>query len=190
MINYLGRYILNLTENTENLRKQLVKDTIWHFDENRKKEIDNLKALVTDYSVLKFYNPSLPIKVSCDAFLKGLGTVLQQKHNEQWHPVTFVSRSLNKSEQNYSQLEKEMLSTVFVCTKFHDYIYGKPFHIYNNHLPIKSIFNKLIVKPPPQIQSFLLRLQKQNFEMHYIQVSLPTNCRRHTKSSISFTLQP
>ena len=70
MINCLGRHIPNLTVSTENLRKLLVKDTIWYFDENHKTEIDNLKALVTDSPVLKFYNPLFPIKISCDASLK------------------------------------------------------------------------------------------------------------------------
>ena len=84
------------------------------------------------------------------------------------------SRTLNKSKQNYCQLEKEILSIVFACTKFHNYIYGKPFHVYNNHLPFKSTFIKFIVKSPPHIQRFLLVLQKYNFEMHYIQGSLLT----------------
>lgn len=56
---------------------------------------------MTDSPVLKFYNPSFPIKISCDASLKGLEARLEQKHNGHWHPVAFPSRSLNKSEQNY-----------------------------------------------------------------------------------------
>ena len=99
--------------------------------------------------MLKFYNPVLPIKVFCDASEKGLGGVLEKKENECWHPIAYASRTLHKSEQNYCQLEKEILSIVFACTKLHDYIYGKPFHVYNDHLPLKSIFTKSIVKSPP-----------------------------------------
>ena len=36
MINYLGRCIPNMNQNTENQRKLLLKDTIWYFDENLK----------------------------------------------------------------------------------------------------------------------------------------------------------
>ena len=57
--------------------------------------------------MLKFYNPLFPIKVSCDASEKGLGAVLEQKENERWHPIACASRALNKSEQNYCQLEKK-----------------------------------------------------------------------------------
>ena len=30
--------------------------------------------------ILKFYNPNLPIKISCDTSQKGLGAVLEQQH--------------------------------------------------------------------------------------------------------------
>ena len=112
--------------------------------------------------------------MSCDTSEKGLGAVLEQKENQRWHPIAYASHTLNKSDQNYCQLEKEILSIVFACTKFHDYIYGKPFHMYNDYLPLKSIFTKSIVKSPPRIRRFLLRLQKYNFEMHYMQGSLLT----------------
>ena len=62
IINYLGKFVPNLSENTDNLRKLFEKDTEWHFDENHKKVIDKLKLLVTSPPVLKFYNPLLPIK--------------------------------------------------------------------------------------------------------------------------------
>ena len=124
--------------------------------------------------MLKFYNLLLSIKVFCDASEKGLGAVLEQKEKERWHHIAYASCTLNKSEQNYWQLEKEILSIVFSCTKFHDYIYGKLFHMYKDHLPLKSIFTKSTVKAPPRIQRFRLRLQKYKFEMHFMQGSLMT----------------
>ena len=46
--------------------------------------------------------------------------------------------------------------------------------MYNHYLPLKSIFTKSIVESPPRIQKFLLRLQKYNFGMAYMQGSLLT----------------
>ena len=34
------------------------------------------------------------MQVSCDASMKGLGAVLEQKHHDIWHPVSYASRSL------------------------------------------------------------------------------------------------
>ena len=171
MVNYLAIFIPNLTSHTVNLRKLLEKDTKWYFDKIHIKEVDTLKSLIIKPPILKFYNPNLPIKISCDASQKGLGAALEQQHENISHPIGYASRTLTPAEQNYCQLEKEILSIVFACQKFHNLIYGKKFYVFNDHLPLKSIFNKSILKAPPRIQRFLLRLQRYDFEMHYIQES-------------------
>ena len=38
----------------------------------------------------------------------------------------------------------------------------------NDHQPLRSIFNKSVVKAPPRIQKFLLQLQKYDFDMQYV----------------------
>ena len=106
--------------------------------------------------------------------MKGLGAVLKQKHHDIWHPVSYATRSLTSAEENYCQLENKILSIVFAYDKFHEFIYGKQFDIYNNHLPLKSIFNKIILKGPLRIQRFLLRLQHYDFTMNYTKGSLLT----------------
>ena len=173
MVNYLGKFIPNFQLMhliSKSYWKKVWVMVLWCFGNKHENEIDNLKQLITNCLVLKFYNPELPIKVSCDASLKGLGAVLEQKHDI-WHPVSYASRSLTSAEENYCQLEKEILSIVFACSKFHEFIYGKQFDIYNNHLPLKSIFNKTVLKVPPTVQRFLLQLRCYDFTMNYIKGS-------------------
>ena len=105
--------------------------------------------------MLKFFNYKLPTKISCDASLKGLGAVLEQRHNDTWYPVGYASRSLTSAERNYCQLEKEILSVVFACQKFHDFTYGKRFYVFNDHLYHYSLFLKdLFLKHPHIYKSF------------------------------------
>ena len=68
--------------------------------------------------------------------MKGTGAVLEPKHHAIWHPVNYARRSLLSTEENYSQLKKEILSVVFLCNKFHEFIYGKQFEVYDDHLPL------------------------------------------------------
>ena len=75
---------------------------------------------------------------------------------------------MTAAEQNYSQIEKETLSIVFSCEKFHEYVYGFRFVVENNHKPLISIFQIALSKSPPQIQHFLLRLQYYNFQLIYV----------------------
>ena len=83
-------------------------------------------------------------------------------------PVTFASRSLTQSEQNYAQIEKETLSVLFACEKFKDYLYGQNFVVQNNHQPLKAIFSKPLNKAPARIQRFLLRLQPYRFTFKFV----------------------
>ena len=127
MINYLAKFLANLSTHTVHLCKLLEKDSVWSFENIHRQEIYILKYLVTKLPVLKSFDSKLPTKISCDASLKGLGAVLEQKHNDIWYPVGYTSRSLISAEKNYCQLEKEILSIVFACQKFHDFIHGKRF---------------------------------------------------------------
>ena len=54
---------------------------------------------------------------------------------------------------------------VIVTHKFQEYLYGSKFDAYNDHIPLKSIFNKPLAKAPTRIQRFLLRLQQYDFNM-------------------------
>ena len=171
-INYIGKFIPNLSDKTHHIRKLLQKDVKWTFEENHKNEIDDLKRIITQQPILKKFDEKLPIRVSCDASSTGLGAILEQQIDEEWYPIAYASRSLTSAEQNYCQLERETLSILFACTKFHQYVYGRRFLVMNDHKPLKSIFTKPLVKAPARIQRFLLRLQQYDFDLNYIEGSL------------------
>ena len=65
-------------------------------------------------------------------------------------------------------MERETLAIVFGCSKFHEYIYGRRFLVESDHKALKSILNNPLHKAPPRIQSFMLYLQKYDFEINYI----------------------
>ena len=168
MIAYLGKFIVNLSETTAPLRKLLENDTEWTFDKPQQEAFNTLKDLVTKAPVLKYFDPKLPTRISSDASKSGLGATLEQCHDGTWHPVAYASRSLTSAERNYCQLEKETLSILFACERFHEYLYGRKFKVINDHQPLRSIFQKPLNKSPPRIQRFRLRLQKYDFDFQYV----------------------
>ena len=75
--------------------------------------------------------------------------MLEQLHGTVWYPT-------DCTKQNYSQIEKETLSIVFLCEKLHEYVYGLRFIVQNDHKPLISIFERALSKSQPRIQRFLL----------------------------------
>jgi hypothetical protein len=106
-----------------------------------------------------------------DARADGLGALLEQNHGSddspQWFPIAYASRALLPYERNYAQIEKEALSIVLVTERFHEYLYGHHFTVFNDHQPLKSIFGKSITECPPRIQRFFMKLQMYDSDLEY-----------------------
>lgn len=77
--------------------------------------------MVSSTPVLKYYDITKPITIQSNASKTGLGCCLLQGGQ----PVAFTLRALTQTEQKYAQIEKECLSIVFACQKFHQYLYGR-----------------------------------------------------------------
>ena len=114
-----------------------------------------LKHLASSAPVLAYFNPNQPVKLSVDASSKGLGAVLLQND----HPITYTSRALGltDTQQQYAQIDKEMLAVVFGCTKFHDYIYGVPnIEVESDHKPLEAILRKPLHQAPLRLQKMIM----------------------------------
>lgn len=166
MINYVGKFIPNLAEIAAPLRLLLKKDNEYLFQKPQIEAFEKLKTIITSPPILKFFNPNQPVRVRCDASENGLGALLEQ-FDKNWHPVAFASRSCTPTEKAYASIEREALSILFGCKRFHEYIYGRKFTIFNDHKPLQSIFKKQITECPPRIQRFLYQLQKYDFVLEY-----------------------
>ena len=169
MINYLARYLPDLSERTAPIRKLLEKDVHWQWTHEHEKSFRELKDLIVSDLILCYYDPHKPIKISADASLYGLGAVLLQKQEDnEWRPVAYGSRSLTKNEIRYAQIEKEALAMAYACQHFHQYIYGQTIGVETDHKPLVSIFAKPLNDCPARIQRIRFRLQKYDLKVEYV----------------------
>jgi len=77
-------------------------------------------------SFIQTADPELPITMAADASAYGVGTIISHVYPDGHEkPVAFASRMLSKSEQNYMQLEKEVLALIFGVKQFHQYLYAR-----------------------------------------------------------------
>ena len=113
----------------------------WEWQEKEK------LAFVEAKSILDFlihYDPEKPLLLACDASPYGLGAVLShQMPDGSEKPITFASRTLTKTERNYSQIEKEALAIVYAVKQFHQYLFGRHFFLYTDHKPLLGLLSEL-----------------------------------------------
>ena len=71
-------------------------------------------------------------------------------------PITYGTHLLSKSEQNYSQLEKEALAIInnFGIKKIYKFLYGRPFTLVTDHKPLVTILGSR--SPVPTLAAALL----------------------------------
>ncbi|KAL9967217.1 hypothetical protein ACROYT_G025395 [Oculina patagonica] len=126
-----------------------------------RKNLNEIKKVLTSKPVLSYYDVNKPVKPSVDASQSGLGAVLLQDNQP-------ASKFLTDCQKGYAQIEKETLAIVFRCELFHQYLYGKEIEVESDHKPLEAIFAKPIAKAPPRIQRLLLRLQHYHLKVKYV----------------------
>ena len=89
------------------------------------------------------YDPNKDIILHTDASQYGLGALMSHiMEDGSEHPIGFVSRTLNVSEKNYSQMDKEGAAVVFGLKKFPKYLFGRRLKIVTDHKPLLTLFGE------------------------------------------------
>ena len=127
-----------------------------------------LKDICTETPVLAYANYEKPFKLTTDASKKGLGAVLSQMSEDgKERPVAFASRTLSKSEKNYTTHKLEFLALKWSITdRFHEYLYGSTFEVFTDNNPLSYVLSS--AKLDATGQRWIAALQgPYNFKVHY-----------------------
>lgn len=168
MINFIGKFIPNLSSKTEHLRQLLHDRCEFKWTDNHEKEWARLKTTLATEPVLTFFDPSKKTKISIDSSKNGIGAVLLQADGEDWRPVTYASRTMTTAECCYAQIEKECLGLQYGFEKFHSYVFGLPrFVAETDHKPLIAIIKKYLSEMSQRIQRLMMKLQRYDFNLIY-----------------------
>ena len=162
LVNYLAKFLPNLTDVITPLRNLTRKNVSWMWSKAQQTAFDEMKNLVTSAPVLAMYDPTKELTLENDASEYGLGSALMQGK-----PVAYASRSMTDTERRWAQIEKELLAVIYGLEKFHHYTYGRHVTVVTDHQPLVSIVSKPLSKAPKRLQSLLLRAQKYNITLVY-----------------------
>lgn len=81
---------------------------------------------MTASPILKLLNLSQVFILQTNASDRGFGAfLLQEDLDKNNQPISYISRKLNKAEENYSTIEREFLAVVLAIQKFYKYLHGR-----------------------------------------------------------------
>lgn len=164
-INYLRDFIPNFSNITKNIRKLLKNNIEFKWEDIHKEDLNKIIETIKENTQLYTFDQTKDVTVQTDASQHGIGAVLLQDNK----PIYFASRTLNSAEQNYAQIEKEMLGIVFGISKFNYYLFGKQIRIETDHKPLIPILNKDFSKIySTRLQRMKLKIQQYNYDVHWI----------------------
>ena len=99
--------------------------------------------------MLARWQPNKQTRVITDASKVGIGTTLEQLHNNGWQPISFWSHKLKPAELNYSATDLEWLAVVMCVTRvWHWLLEGRPFTICSDHKALERKLHKSAHDPP------------------------------------------
>ena len=112
MVNYLKRFIPDFSTLTYPLRQLTHKHTKFVWRDACEKSFNILNNLLTDTAVNTYFDEQKETILYCDASSELSSILLQNDNKDHLQVISYLSRSLNTTEQKYSQLERECLSIV------------------------------------------------------------------------------
>ena len=153
MVNYLNKYSAlseHLTAPLSALTHQAVdyKPSKVHYE-----NFNGLKMEVSNMRALPYFDVNGETTLQTDASKKGLGAYIIQEGKV----VCYASRALTKTEQNYQNLEREALGTIWGMEKSHYFLYGKEFTLETEQKPLVSIYKKHMIDTSPMVQRLIVR---------------------------------
>ena len=122
--------------------------------------------MLTNPQILAFPDFQQTFELHVDASGNGLGAALYNVQDGQRKVIAYVSRSLSKSELNYSAYKLEFLAFKWAVTeKFKDYLMGAKFTVYTDNNPLTHILTS--AKLDGTGQRWAPALSQFNFDLIY-----------------------
>lgn len=81
-MNYLAKFIPNMSRVTQPIRTLLRKDISFHWERHQEDAFKDIKKILSEAPILTFFDVKKPVVVSVDASKFGLGAVILQENKQ------------------------------------------------------------------------------------------------------------
>ncbi|GFT44426.1 transposon Tf2-11 polyprotein [Trichonephila clavipes] len=164
---YFRKFLPSYSTIAKPLSNLLRKDSPFQFYAEQQTAFQKLKYLLSQQPVLSIFNQNSPTEIHTDASIDGLDAVLLQKsiHDNQFHPVFYMSKKTSDHERKYTSFELEVLAVVEALKKFRIYVLGTSFKIITDCDALVKTLSKKELNP--RIARWALYLQEFNYTIEH-----------------------
>ncbi|CAH1720138.1 unnamed protein product [Aphis gossypii] len=166
LLNYYRRFVDNFAKIAKPLTYLLKKDVPFTWTDNCEHSFQELKKALMNPPLLVYPDwEAGKFNLCTDASQYAIGAVLSQGDVPNDQPIAYASRTLNKAENNYSVIQKELLAIVWAVKYFRPYLYGRHFTIITDHRPLTYLFG--IKDASSQLMRWRLQLADYDYTIKY-----------------------
>ena len=141
LVGYYRRFIKGFSNIAAPLNRLLEKNKSFEWTDECMAAYEKLKAVLLQRPVVAYPDFSIPFRLYTDASNVGLGAILAQQQEGKECIICCASRTLSKSEQNYSATKKECLAVVWGIKNFRNYLIANHFKVYTDHYSLQWLLS-------------------------------------------------
>ena len=172
MINFYRRFIpgaAKILQPLNNLLKGTKKcNASIEWSEQTEKSFRESKSALTDATMLAYLIPGAPVSLAVDASDYAIGAVLQQRVNDTWKPLGFMTKSLSPAQRKYSAYDRELLAMYTAVKRFRHAVERGNFAIYTDHNPLIYAINQNLDKCSPRQFRYLYYVGQFTTDIRHI----------------------
>jgi hypothetical protein len=163
MFSFFRRLIPSFAHTASPLTALCGKGSKFIWTDECQKAFDTLKRQLTSSPTIHFPLEDREFHIFLDASKKAFGIALTQtkKGDEKfpiYYPISFYSRALSKSEQNYPAVQLELMALMLGLRLTSYYTYGQTTIVHTDHKPLIHLMSKRTTHP--MLARWLIELQQ------------------------------
>ena len=127
IVGFYRRFMQDSGKVAEPLYKLLNKKERFSWSKEYESAVEQLKQALQRAPILGYPNDTDPYTLTTDACLFGIGDIISQRQQGGERVIAYASKTLSKSQRNYSATKRELFAIVFFTQHFRNYLLGQKF---------------------------------------------------------------
>jgi hypothetical protein len=125
--------------------------------------LNKIKESLIRAPILAHYKDNLPLIVRTDCSAEAAGVILIQIQDGKERVLAYFSRTLRNYQRRYTATELEALALVLACRQYRQFLHGRPFTVYSDHISLERL--KAWKNSNIRLQKFKSELDDYDFKI-------------------------